>query len=122
MARLLPILIFVAMAIGFAIAFSNMGRGPRGTYRPRARWRFGAGEAPPPAKPGTVHIVPRAQLAGLRDAYSSAPLDPERSLARCGACQAIYHAESLQSLARENHGRCAVCGSTDLGPVRVADD
>jgi hypothetical protein len=122
MARLLPFLIFIALAIGFAMLFSNLGRGPRGTHRPRPRWRFGTGHAPPPARPGTVHIVPRAQLEGLRDAYSSEPLDPGRPLARCGGCQALYHAESVQALRRENHGRCAVCGGTDLGPVRIADE
>ncbi len=121
MARLLPFLVFVAMAVFFALAFTSARRGPRGTYRPRAKWRFGAGEAPP-ARPGTVHIVPRAQLAGLRDAYSSEPIDAACALARCGACQALYHAESLQALRRDNHGRCAVCGSTDLGPVRVTDE
>jgi hypothetical protein len=122
MARLFPILLFIAMAIGFIIVFSRLGRGPRGTYRPRARWRFGQGEAPPAGRPGTVHIVPRTQLADLRDAYSSAPIDADRPLARCGACLAFYHAESVQALRKDNHARCAVCGSTDLGPVRVADD
>lgn len=122
MARLLPFLVFVLMAIVFAMAFTSTRRGPRGTHRPRAKWRFGTEAGPPPARPGTVHIVPRAQLAGLRDAYSSEPLDDSRALARCGGCQAFYHAESLQALRRDNHGRCAVCGSTDLGPVRIAEE
>jgi hypothetical protein len=122
MARILPFLVFIVMAVVFAMAFTSTRRGPRGTHRPRARWRFGTGDAPPPAQPGTGHSVPRAQLAGLRDAYSSEPLDAARPLARCGACQALYHTESVQALRRENHGRCAVCGSTDLGPVRIADD
>jgi hypothetical protein len=121
MARILPFLIFLVIAVVFTLAFTSARRGPRGTYRPRARWRFGT-DAAPPAKAGTVHIVPRGQLAGLRDAYSSAPLDADRPLARCGACQAFYHAESVQALRRDNHGRCAVCGSTDLGPVRIAEE
>jgi hypothetical protein len=122
MARLLPFLVFIALAIFFAAAVTSTRRGPRGTHRPRAKWRFGTGAAPPPARPGTVHIVPRAQLDGLRDAYSSEPIDAARALARCGGCQALYHAESVQALRRDNQGRCAVCGSTDLGPVRVTDD
>jgi hypothetical protein len=123
MARLLPLLVFIAIAVFFAtLILRSWQRPPPGTHRPRARWRFGAESGPPPAPAGTVHIVPRSQLAGLRDAYSSAAIDPTRPLARCGACQALYHADSVLALRRENHGRCAVCGNTDIGPVRLAED
>ena len=124
MMRLLPLFVFIAIAALFATLILRSWRRPPGTYRPRARWRFGVDPSPPPARAakGTVHIVPRAHLDGLRDAYSSAPLDAGRPLARCGACQALYHADSVLALRRENQGRCAVCGSTDIGPVRIAEE
>jgi hypothetical protein len=122
MVRLLPLLVFIGLAVAFAMAFTGTRRGPDGTHRPRPKWRFGSTDAPPRARAGTVHIVERTQLAGLRDAYSSEPVDAARALARCGGCQALYHMESVHALRRDNHGRCAVCGSTDLGPVRIADD
>jgi hypothetical protein len=34
----------------------------------------------------------------------------------------VYHADSVLALRRENSGRCAVCGSADIGPVRLAED
>ena len=123
--RILPLLVFIAIAAFFAtLILRSWQRPPPGTHRPRAKWRFGVDPGPPPARAtaGTVHIVARRQLDGLRDAYSSAAIDPSRPLARCGACLALYHADSVLALRRENHGRCAVCGSTDIGPVRLAED
>ncbi|MFN0300096.1 MAG: hypothetical protein ACKVQU_07045 [Burkholderiales bacterium] len=92
------------------------------TYRPRARWRdwfFGPGDRS--AQRGLAHVVKRAELAGVRDAYSSASIDPDRPLYRCAACQSFYHDASVSALARANHHRCAVCGGTDIGPVRIVD-
>ncbi|MFM9882363.1 MAG: hypothetical protein ACKVQT_04990 [Burkholderiales bacterium] len=97
-------------------------RDARGTYRPRTRWRdwfFGRGDRT--AQSGLVHIVKRAELAGVRDAFSSASIDPDRPLYRCASCQGFYHDASVTALARENHHRCAVCGGTDIGPVHVVD-
>jgi hypothetical protein len=121
MARLLPILLLLAVGIAFLLAVTRATRGPRSryTYRPRGKW--GADSRQGTAGPGTVHVVHRREIAGLRDAYSSAPLDPDAPLARCGGCQAFYQAPSVASLQRENQGRCVVCGSGDLGPVRLAD-
>ncbi len=68
-----------------------------------------------------MHIVRRSELAGLRDAYSSAPIDAGQPLVRCGNCLSVYHADSFAVLQRENGGSCVICHSTDLGPVRLAD-
>jgi len=120
MGRLIPFLVFIALAIFFASFFSRIGRphDPR-TYRPRQRWNgpFGSDGAPA----GTVHVVKRSELAGVRDAYSSAPIDPAKPLLRCGKCLSLYHSESVAALDRENHGRCATCGGTDLAAVHVID-
>ena len=127
MARLLPLLILLVLAVALAIAQSGLGGSSRArnTYRPRPKARGAAGagsERGPSRTSAPVHIFTRSQLAGLRDAYSSAPIDPAQPLARCGQCQAIYHASSLLALRRDNAGRCATCGSIDLGPVRLTDD
>jgi hypothetical protein len=121
MPRLLPFLILVGFCFWLVFRWSWLPRSDR-TYRPRPRWPdwFGAGEKA--AAPGTVHIVRRRDLTGLRDAYSSAPVDPTRPLFRCGKCLAMYHGESVAMLERENGSRCMVCSGTDLGPVRLADD
>jgi rRNA maturation endonuclease Nob1 len=62
-----------------------------------------------------------AELAGVRDAYTSATIDPRQPLIRCGHCQAVYHRTSLDALRADNSGGCAICGSRDLGPVTLAD-
>lgn len=121
MARLLPFLIFIGLCFWLIFRWSALPRSDR-TYRPRPRWPdwFGAGEQGDAA--GTVHIVRRSELAGLRDAYSSAPIDAAQPLFRCAKCLSLYHGESVIVLKRENGGCCTVCGGTDLGPVRIADD
>ena len=97
---------------------------PRGdrVYRPRAHpWGFPGGTARQTADAGTGAnwVVPRSALEGLRDAYSSAAIDPDAPLWRCGGCQACYHRHSVQALESQNAGRCALCGSDDLRPVQV---
>ncbi len=120
MARLLPLFIFIGLCFWLLALMSGLPRDNR-TYRPRPRWPDWFGIDPKPADSGTVHIVRRAELAGLRDAYSSAPIDPSQPLVRCGKCLSVYHAESVAVLKRENGGSCMICRSTDLGPVRLAD-
>ncbi len=122
------LLVALVAALAFA-AIAGGGRRPRdGTYRPKPRWTDIldeiTGRTPPrPAHdPGLVHVVKRAELRGVRDAFSSAPIDASAPLARCGKCLAIYHETSRAALERENHGRCVVCGSSDLGRVSLVDD
>ena len=59
------------------------------------------------------------ELAGLRDAYSGEPLNPDRPLVRCSGCLAVYHADNAGVLARDNGGRCAACGGTDFTAVTL---
>lgn len=119
MSRLVPLLVVIGLVFFFWGFFLRIGR-PRGarTYRPRARWGAPAGGDAPP---GTVHVVKASDLAGVRDAYSSAPIDPAKPLLRCGRCLSLYHSESVAALDRENRGRCATCGGTDLAAVHVVD-
>jgi hypothetical protein len=118
LARLIPLLLALAAFVIFFIARHQASR-PRDdrTYRPRssgARGGFDRGSA----ETGNW-IASRAEIDGVRDAYSSAALDPARGLHRCGGCQAYYHDASVAALASDNGGRCALCGSADLRPVRV---
>ncbi|MFO1206208.1 MAG: hypothetical protein U1E63_10845 [Burkholderiales bacterium] len=121
MARLLPLLLFIGLCFWLISRWSSAPRGGA-TYRPRPRWPYWFGTDGKAAAPGTVHIVRRSELAGVRDAYSSAAIDPTRPLSRCGKCLSVYNSESLAVLKSENGGRCMVCDGTDLGPVRVVDD
>ena len=91
-------------------------------YRPRANpWGFPGGAAgrTAGAEAGTNWVVPKSALEGLRDAYSSAAIDPDAPLWRCGGCHACYHRQSVEALESHNAGRCTLCGSDDLRPVRV---
>lgn len=120
MARLLPLLIIIWFAIWLLTQIFGAPRGGP-TYRPRPRWPDWFGDAVPADSNGTVHLARRSELVGVRDAYSSAPVNPGEDLVRCGKCLSFYHADSALVLKRENGGRCMVCGSADLGPVRLVD-
>jgi hypothetical protein len=116
MARLVPLLILFALLAVLAVVWR--GARPRSdrVYRPRSsafgRRAASAGE--------TDWVTRRAELAGVRDAYSSETIDPDRVLYRCGGCLAWYHDSSVKALERDNAGRCAACGSVDLRPAHVA--
>jgi hypothetical protein len=113
LARLFPLLLILAAFVAFVVLRNRAsGRGDDRVYRPRA----GRGGAP---AGGGSWVVSRPELDGVRDAYSSAAIDPARALARCGQCQATYHDSSVSALNAENGGRCVLCGSADLRPVRV---
>ena len=120
MARLIPLLLFIGVCFWLLTFVSRTSRG-NGTYRPRPRWPEWFGTAAKPTEEGTVHVVRRSELAGLRDAYSSAAIDPAQPLVRCGKCLSVYHADSYAVLRRENGGSCVICRGTDLSPVRLAD-
>jgi hypothetical protein len=122
MPRLIAILVLFGLAFWIALLAGAAG-GPRSrdprTYRPKPRWGMpGGGDG----GRGMAHVMHRRDLEGLRDAYSSAPIDPAQPLLRCGGCQAMYHADSVAALDRQNHGRCSVCGGTDLAAVHVVAD
>lgn len=124
MARLFPLLLALAVFLVWLIARQQAGR-PRSdrTYRPRANPRGRAGAESSAwsgdVDPGSDWVVARSELAGVRDAYSSAELDASKPLYRCGGCQAYYHRSSLDALRAQNFGRCTLCGSQDLRAVQV---
>lgn len=123
MGRLLAVIgIFIAFALIVAALFAGGRSRDENTFRPRMRWRdlFG-GRVDGAHDKGLAHVVRRQELADVRDAYSSAAVDPARPLYRCAGCQAFYADGSVAELARRNHHRCAICGSTDIGPVQVID-
>jgi len=115
--RLIPLLLVLIGLLILAFALHPLlrrrndrvyrPRGPRPTARERSAGR------------GTNWIVSRTELEGVRDAYSSAPIDPDAPLWRCGGCLACYHQRSVEALQSRNAGRCALCASDDLRPVRV---
>lgn len=121
MARLLPLLIFLALAIFLALQRPGSPPGPRDprAYRPRRRFRDWLGGG---ARRGEPAVLRRAELEGIRDAYSGEAIDPARPLVRCTTCRVLYHAESARVLARENAGRCAACGGTSYQSVTVLGD
>jgi hypothetical protein len=110
------------LIVAIARQHSPRARSDR-VYRPRANpWGFPGGVSGPArsADEGMNWIVRRAELDGVRDAYSSAAIDAQAPLWRCGGCQAYYHQGSVAALESQNAGRCALCDSADLRPVRVA--
>ena len=123
MGRLLPLVLFLVGLLIVAIVrqHSSRARSDR-VYRPRGNpWGFpggGSGRASS-ADEGMNWIVPRSELEGVRDAYSSAAIDAQAPLWRCGSCQAYYHQGSVDALESHNAGRCALCGGEDLRPVHV---
>jgi hypothetical protein len=121
MGRFLPLLLFLVVAACLLLYRPGPGSGPRDprAYRPRRRFRDRFGVGAPPGEPA---VVSRAELEGLRDAYSGEPIDPTRPLVRCSGCRVLYHAESARVLARENAGRCAACGGMSYQAVALLDE
>lgn len=115
MPRLLILLGLLLVAGMLLRQLFDAGARARQTYRPR---RSGAAKG---GAGGETFIARRTDMAGLRDAFSAEPIDPDRALVRCAQCQSYYHADSLVTLRRENGGRCASCGSTAFDSVEVVD-
>lgn len=118
MPRLLMILGLVILAGVVLRRLSDSGLfGQRTTYRPHQQ-PFGGRKADTGQ---ATFLVSRAELTGLRDSFSSEPIDPDRALMRCPGCQAFYHADSAKVLERENQGQCVGCQNTKFDPVQVTD-
>ncbi len=122
---MLPVLLLLAVVAAALVQAAQRGAEPsrKGTFRPRARTGAAgrAGQGAADVDVDSVQVLSRRELAGLRDAYSSAPIDPSQALRCCCGCQALYHASSVLALAAENAGRCTVCSGTAFAPVRLAD-
>ena len=121
MGRFLPLLIFLVVGVFLALQRPQSRSGPRDprAYRPRRRFRDWLGGE---ARRDEPAILRRAELEGIRDAYSGEPIDSARPLVRCATCRVLYHAESARVLARENQGRCAACGGSSYQAVTLRDD
>jgi hypothetical protein len=115
----LPVLVLLGVIVMALVQGARRGQDASraGTFRPRAK----AWSGQPTVDPATPHVMSRSELAGLRDAYSSAAIDAHQPLRCCCGCQAVYHFTSLQALNAENAGRCAVCSGTAFAEVRLAD-
>ena len=116
MARLFPLLILLALLVVAIVARQHVRPRSDRVYRPQAN---PFGRRRPDAGGDANWVARRADAEGLRDAYSSESIDPDRALYRCGGCQAWYHEASVAALQRENGGRCALCGNADLREVRI---
>ncbi len=56
-----------------------------------------------------------ADISGLHDAFTGAPLNRRLGLAQCSNCLVYYHAESVDIIRSENGGRCVACGGGSCG-------
>jgi hypothetical protein len=118
--RLLGLVTLVVVLMTLIRALSqNFGR-PRhpDAHRPRPNARSDSHAA---ADAVATHLVSRTELAGIRDAFSSAPLDATRPMYRCEGCSSFYQDVSRDAILRENAGHCVVCQGTRLGSVVLID-
>jgi hypothetical protein len=128
MARVVPLLVLVALLLVFAVLTvssalrSARPRDPR-RYRPgRSRGASdmefedvgAASQDKRPAGDGAD------RGADLTDFLTGASIDPSDGVVRCDACRALYHPASAALLDERNGGGCASCGSASL--VRLDDE
>jgi hypothetical protein len=71
------------------------------------------------SSPGNVAgtVSSYADLSGLHDAFTGAPLNPQLGLYQCGKCKVYYHTESFEILRQENSSRCVACSSQSIQSV-----
>ncbi len=119
MPRVLVMLVLAALAlIAFGVLNQQKSRS-RDTFRPKRRvWPEKARQQDDNIS--TIHVVDADELDGVRDAFSSAPINSGDRLFRCGGCLAFYEQASVDVLAQSNRGCCITCGSKDIAAVTVA--
>jgi hypothetical protein len=67
------------------------------------------------ASSGSVSNIPAAaDLDGLHDAFTGAPLSKALGLHQCQDCKVYYHTESLHILREANASQCVSCQSTNI--------
>jgi ubiquitin len=84
----------------------------------------------PPARYAATYkmtYIPRPRGSGLAltwrsfgnriDALTGGPIAPSADVAQCRNCRAWYHAESAQTLRRENDARCVACGRAAVSAI-----
>lgn len=70
----------------------------------------------------SVSSIPvAADLEGLHDAFTGAPLDKNLGLHQCQSCKVYYHTESLQVLREVNNSQCVACQSTNIIAVLAGE-
>jgi hypothetical protein len=62
----------------------------------------------------TSNVPAAADLDGLHDAFTGAPLSKALGLHQCQNCKVYYHTESLQILREANASQCVACQSTNI--------
>ena len=86
------------------------------TFRPTSRRRASSNisfkTANTPSNTGNAPA--EADLKGLHDAFTGAPLDKSLGLYQCRSCKVYYHSESLQVLREANSSQCVSCQSTNI--------
>ncbi len=86
------------------------------TFRPSSRSRGNSNisfkTTSTPTNTGSVPA--EADLEGLHDAFTGAPLDKSLGLHQCQSCKVYYHTESLQILREANNSQCVSCQSTNI--------
>jgi hypothetical protein len=120
MPRVLAMLLLGVLAV---LAFGAMNQSKnrsQDTFRPKRRFWPNENRDAAPSDAATLHLVDVADLAGVRDAFTSAPIDIDGEIFRCGTCLAFYQRASVDALTHSNHGRCIACGGSDLAPVSLA--
>ena len=128
MPRVIAMFVLALLAIVAATLLKGQSAARGDTYRPKRKPWYDDGKRGRDDAVETLHVVDEAELVGVRDALSSAPIDATTtttangaaSLFRCGGCLAFYRGDSLAALQSSNHGRCIACGSADLAAVSVA--
>lgn len=124
MPRVIAFLVLAFLTVLAVGLLSRTRSRHRDTFRPKRRTWTEPFSGPPASAPDssgqTVQVVEARELEGVRDALSSAAIDPLGPIYRCGGCLAFYQGASFDALLQSNRGCCASCGSTDLTAVSVA--
>lgn len=127
MARVLPLLVLVALLLVFAVLTVSSALRSARPSDPR-RYRPGRSRGEPDmnfedaaaAPPGAAGAGSADDGSGLTDFLTGAALAPADGIVRCADCQALYHPDSAALLDERNGGACASCGSFAL--VRLDDE
>jgi hypothetical protein len=88
---------------------------PKDVYRPRSTGGRSSGIVFKSDSPGAQASTPsEADLKGLHDAFTGAPLNIALGLHQCTRCKVYYHAESVSVIREENRAQCVACGTASI--------
>ena len=120
MPRVIALFVLALLAIVVTSLLKGQSGARNDTYRPKRRPWYDDVKRGRNDGVETLHMVDEADLVGVRDALSSAPIDGGAALYRCGGCLAFYRSDSVDALQTSNQGRCIACGGADLAVVSVS--